>query len=191
MNEWWNALDGFDKTLWLITIAASVVFAVQSIATFVGMDSDGGLDPDISGDGDLDHDGGPFQLFTFRNFVNFFLGFGWTVLSLQDAIGNRAITIGVGVLVGVLLVAAVMYMFVALSKLNQSGNMDINNALNKTAQVYLTIPAHKTGSGKVQINIQGSVHEMDAMTDGDAIPTGGMAKVTAILTDKIVLVEKL
>lgn len=190
MNEWWNALDGFDKTLWIITITASLIFVVQSIATFVGMDSDGGLEPDISGDANTDQDG-PFQLFTFRNFVNFFLGFGWTVLSLQNSIGNRPITIGVGVLVGILLVAAVMYMFVALTKLNQSGNMDINSALNKTAQVYLTIPGHKTGSGKVQINIQGSLHEMDAMTDGEAIPTGSMAKVTAILTDKIVVVEKL
>eukprot|EP01036_Dinobryon_divergens_P054134 gene54134-72351_t len=90
MTEWWTALDGFDKMLWAITLVATLIFIFQTIATFTGMDSDGGVDADFSGDMETHHGGDtPFQLFTFRNFVNFFLGFGWTVLSLEDTIGNR------------------------------------------------------------------------------------------------------
>lgn len=192
MTEWWTALDGFDKMLWAITLVSTLIFIFQTIATFTGMDSDGGVDADFSGDMETHHGGDtPFQLFTFRNFVNFFLGFGWTVLSLEDSIGNRAITLLIGVLVGALLVAAVMYMFFAISKLSQSGNMELKNAIDKTAQVYLTVPANKSGAGKVHVQIQGSLHELDAMTEGDALPTGSMAKVKEILTDKIVLVEKI
>lgn len=199
MNDWWNALDSFDKTLWAITLIATIVFVIQTIATFIGMDSDGGLDADFSGDmdGDLssaDADGGdgmPFQLFTLRNFINFFLGFGWTVISLEDNIGNRPLSLIIGVVVGVLLVVAVMYMFFYMGKLAQSGNMNITNALNKTAQVYLTIPAQKQGMGKVHIKLQDSLHELDAITDSEeALSSGSMVKVKDIIDNKLLLVEK-
>jgi hypothetical protein len=198
MNEWWTALDGFEKTLWTITLVATVIFVIQTVATFIGMDSDGGLDADFSGDMDVDADGGgdghdhsPFQLFTFRNFINFFLGFGWSVITLEDKLGSRTIAVIIGVIVGALLVATVMYMFYSLSKLAESGNMELKNAVNKTAQVYLPIPANKTGVGKIQVQIQGSLHELDAITDGDALPTGTMTRVKEIMDNKFVLVEKI
>lgn len=195
MTEWWNGLDGFDKTLWAITLVATLIFVIQSIATFMGMDSHGDVDADFSGDMEThtdsgDHHDGPFQLFTLRNLVNFFLGFGWTVLALQDNIENRGLLLAIGVLVGAGLVTLIMYMFFYLSKLAESGNMNIHNALGHTVQVYLTIPAHKNGMGKVHAKIQNSLHEIDAMTDGEAIPSGSMARVKEIIDNNLFLVEK-
>lgn len=196
MTEWWNALDSFEQALWGITLIATLIFVIQTIATFMGMDGDAGIDADFSGDMDVDGvdgdggDGMPFQLFTFRNFVNFFLGFGWTVIALQDNIESRPLLLAAGVLVGALLVAAVMYMFYFMGKLVQSGNMDIKQATGKTVQVYLTIPAQKQGMGKVHIKLQDSLHELDAITDGDAIPSGNMAKVKEVIDGKLLLVEK-
>lgn len=196
MTEWWNALDSFEKALWAITLIATIIFIFQTIATFMGMDSDGGLDGDMDGgdmSGGMDGDGGegmPFQLFTLRNFINFFLGFGWTVISLQDNIDNRPLTLVIGAVVGALLVAAVMYMFYYMGKLAESGNMNIANALNKTVQVYLPIPANRQGVGKVQIKLQGSLHELDAITDGEAIASGGVARVKEIIDGKLLLIEK-
>lgn len=201
MNEWWTALDSFEKALWAITLIATVIFIFQTIATFMGMDSDSGLDADFNGDmdggdlsGGMDGDGGegmPFQLFTLRNFINFFLGFGWTVISLQDNIESRPLTLVIGVVVGALLVAAVMYMFYYMGKLAESGNMKISNALNKTVQVYLTVPAEKQGMGKVHIKLQDSLRELDAITDGEAIASGSMARVKEIIDGKLLLIEKI
>lgn len=190
MNDWWNSLENFDKALWAITLVATLIFVIQTIATFIGMDSDASADFDGDMDGGGDDGGMPFQLFTFRNFINFFLGFGWTVLALEESIGNRTIALIIGVVVGAALVAAVMYMFFWLGKLAESGNMDIKNALNKTAQVYLTIPAEKSGMGKVHIKIQDSLHEIDAITEGESLPSGSMARVKDVVDDKLLLVEK-
>lgn len=194
MNEWWSALDDFHKVLWGITLTATLIFVIQSIATFVGMGGDTDFDTDFDGDMDADAsgdaDGMPFQLFTFRNFVNFFLGFGWAVIALEDNIESQPMLLLVGVIVGVLLVTAVMYMFYFMGKLVQSGNMDISQALGKTVQVYLTIPAQKQGMGKVHIKLQDSLHELDAITDGDALPSGNMAKVKEVIDGKLLLVEK-
>ena len=40
--------------------------------------------------------------------------------------------------------------------------------------------AKGTGKGKVQISINGSVVELNAVTDGEAIPTGTTVRVAAI-----------
>ncbi|HYG14886.1 MAG TPA: hypothetical protein VEC12_03965 [Bacteroidia bacterium] len=202
MTEWWSALSTEDKVVWSFTIIATLIFVIQTISTFMGMDNDAGLSADFSGNlnSDVDlggahdvdaSDAAPFQLFTFRNFINFFLGFGWSVISLQNSIHNRVLLNGISFLIGAGLVALVMYMFFRMSKLSHDGTMNIKNAINQTGQVYLNIPAEKSGTGKMHINIQGSLHELDAMTDGDKIPSGAMARVKEIVNGKILLVEKI
>ena len=188
MNEWWNTLELFDKIIWMITIPVSVVFMIQMVLTFLGMDANEDLDVDFNGDLDSDIGQAPFQLFTFRNFINFLLGFGWSVISFRSIIENQGILILLGVIVGCLLVAAVMYIFVSMTKLSQSGNMDIRNAINKTAQVYLTIPEKKSGTGKVHVNIQGTVRELNAITLGESIPSGNYVKIVDVSQNNILLV---
>lgn len=67
MEEWWSSLGLFMQSVWCITLFASLVFVIQTIMTFIGMDTDGGMDVDVSADTATDGDSGPFQLFTFRN----------------------------------------------------------------------------------------------------------------------------
>lgn len=190
MNTWWLSLDAFDKIIWCITIPVSVVFILQMILTFAGMDSNGDLDADFDGDMEISHEHGsaPFQLFTFRNFINFLLGFGWTVICFKNVIASQGLLIILGVFVGCGLVAAVMYIFITMSKMTQQGNMDINNAIDQTCEVYLTIPAKKSGIGKVHVNIQGTLRELDAITLGDKIPTGSQAKVLSVTKNQLLLV---
>ena len=65
METWWGSLDPFMQTLWGIAIFASLVFIIQSVMTFVGMDSN--TDFDASFEGDMSVDGGgestPFSAF--------------------------------------------------------------------------------------------------------------------------------
>lgn len=193
---WWDSLDLLMKVLWGITLSASLIFVIQSIMTFVGLGGgDGGFDGDFSTDfndlSTLDADPG-MNLYTFRNLVNFLLGFGWTAILLRDRIASLAWLMVLSVLVGLALVAVVMYLFKWLNGMQQSGNIDVfRSAVGCQGRVYLTIPAERQGEGQVQITISGSVREYNAVTDGDEIKTGTPIKVVEALNSNTLVVEEL
>lgn len=200
MITWWNSLDLFMKIMWTITLSASLIFVIQTIMTFIGADSDGlNGDLDTGGDiGDLNGPDGSFDtdpsmnLLTFRNFVNFCLGFGWSAILLQDKISSKGWLLIVSVLVGICLVAAVMWLFKWLSGMQQSGNINVyRSAVGCQGTAYLTIPAERSGEGKVQISINGAIREYDAVTDGESIPTGKPIKVVEVINETTMLVESL
>ena len=193
---WWAGLSLVMKILWVVTLAASLVFVVQSILTFVGADADAdfSLDVDTGMDGaDLSNIEGGSNLYTFRNFVNFCLGFGWSAILLQDSISSPVLLILVSALIGAALVVAVMYLFKWLSSMQQSGNINVQKqAAGCEGKVYLTIPAARSGAGKVQITIAGSVREYDALTESEeALKTGTPIRVVDALDTNTVLVEEI
>ena len=193
--SWWAGLDTAMKILWGITFAASLIFIVQTIMTFIGADADADFSADIdtSADGsDLSNIDGGSNLYTFRNFVNFFLGFGWTSVLLYDTVRPRILLFLIAVIVGVALVAAVMWLFKWLAGMQQSGTIDIyKSAVGCNGSVYLTVPASRSGEGKVQISINGAVREYNAMTDGDSIKNGTTIKVVEVIDNHTLLVEEL
>lgn len=191
MVEWWNALSVVMKILWGITLASSLVFIIQSIMTFLGADTDVDFDTDASGlDGETEAGTG-LGLLTFRNLVNFTLGFGWTAILLKEQISSVPVLLAVAVLIGAGLVAVVMMMFKWLSGMQQSGNIDVyKQAVGCTGKVYLTIPANREGEGKVQININDSVREFAAVTDGGKLPTGVQIRVVDVISESTLLVEE-
>lgn len=188
MEAWWSSLDVFMKTVWCTAVFTSLVFVVQTIMTFVGMDSDGGMDMDT--DVDTDGHSGPFQLFTFRNFINFFLGTSWALIVFEGVFASNVLWIAVSVLIGVLLVAAVMMMFRFFSRMEQSGTVDVRNAVNCKGNVYLRIPAGRKGEGKVQIAIQGAIREYNALTNGEELETGAPVIVKEVVNGNTLIVER-
>lgn len=56
---------------------------------------------------------------------------------------------------------------------------------------YLTIPGGRKGEGKVQISINNSIREYNAVTGGDTIPTGTPVKVVEVVDSNTLLVSKL
>lgn len=193
MIEWWSTLSTVMKILWGVTLSASVIFVIQSILTFVGADADfnADFDADASAIDGTDGDSG-MGLLTFRNFVNFFLGFGWTAILLHDQIESNVVLMIVAVVIGVGLVAVVMLLFKWISGMQQSGNIDIHRSAEGCAgKVYLSIPANRQGKGKVQITINNSVREYEAVTDSDeTLKTGDDITVIEAVSDDTVLVEK-
>jgi len=215
ITEWWAGLSLIMKVLWGVTLAASLIFIIQSVMTFIGAGGDTGLDGDAGADfggsdpgldgsaGGLDHgsdvpDQTGFEghsgmnLYTFRNFINFLLGFGWTAILLSDKVKSSILLILIATFVGIGLVTVVMYMFKWLSGMQQSGTINLyKSAVGCQGDVYLTIPAERSGEGKVQISINNSIREYNAITDGDAIKTGTPIKVTEVINDSTLLVEAL
>lgn len=184
MMEAWNALEGAQKVFWCVAIVASIVFVIQTIMTFVGLDSDTDLDT-----GGLDVDEGISGFFSLKNLVNFLLGYGWAGVVFKNMIHStlwiQLAAVGVGllfVLVWVVIIRQVM-------KLGVDKTFHIEETVGLVADVYLRIPAAKASSGKVMVSVRGSVHELDAVTAGDAIPTGAKARIVSVVSQDSVLVE--
>ena len=193
---WWAELSPVMKLLWGVTLTATLIFIIQTVMTFLGADADGtdfDVDVDTSMDGaDLSNIEGGSNLYTFRNLVNFFLGFGWAAILLQSSVKSTALLIFLSVLVGAGLVAAVMFLFKWLSSMQQSGNINVyKSAVGCQGKCYLVIPGERAGEGKVQITIQGAVREYNAVTDGDTIKTGTPIKVVEAINANTLLVEEL
>ena len=197
ISTWWASLSVIMKILWGVTLTASLIFLIQSIMTFIGADAgEGGIDADVdtgfeSDAADATVEGGT-NLYTFRNFVNFILGFGWSAILLQDKIQSVPLLLIVSAVIGVALVAVVMYLFKWLSSMQQSGNINVYKAaVDCQGKVYLTIPGERAGTGKVQITINNSVREYAALTDGPELKTGTDIKVVDVVSSDTLLVEEL
>ncbi len=188
----WSSLSAAMKVLWGITLAASVIFVIQSIMTFLGADADSDLS-DIPDDADASGLDGGTNLLTFRNFINFILGFGWSAILLQDSIKSKFLLILVSAVIGVGLVTAVMFLFKWLAGMQQSGNINVEKqAKGCEGTVYLTVPASRSAAGKIQIKINGAVREYDAVTDSpEPIGNGTPIRVLDVLGPETLLVEKI
>ena len=104
-------LEPLLKTLWIVAIPTSIVFAIQAIMTFIGTDSSDGLEADF--DGDLAGEEAPFQLFSLRNLINFLLGFSWTGISFYTSIPNTTWLIVISLSTGILFVYLFFSSFLA------------------------------------------------------------------------------
>jgi membrane protein implicated in regulation of membrane protease activity len=173
------------KSFWYIAIPTSLIFLIQTIITFSGLDVADGFDTDFHADA---HDG-DFQLFSLRNLINFLLGFSWTGISFYSTIGEHTwFLIILSLVVGVLFVLLFFFVIKQVQKLAEDNSFKITNTLNKTAEVYLTIPENKTGKGKIMISVNGSFHELEAMTEQSKISSGTVVKVIKI-ENNILIVE--
>ena len=212
MIDWWNSLEPAMKVLWAVTLSASLVFVIQTVMTFLGAAGDTDFDintdmdtagPSDIGDGSVDvgadvetgesgHLGTGMNLLTFRNFINFLIGFGWTAILLKDSIPATGLRMLIAILVGVVLVAVVMLLFKWLTDMQQSGNINVfKSAVDCEGSVYLTIPGERAGEGKVQITINNAVREYAAVTDGPTLKTGQRIRVVEVVSANTLLVEEI
>jgi hypothetical protein len=187
--EFYNELPAILKAFWLVALPVTIIFIIQVIMTFTGSDTSDGIDADF--DGNLTDADAPFQLFSFRNLINFLLGFSWGGISLYPLISNSVLLVLGATITGALFVLMFFYIIQQIQKLAENNAFNLEKAINKTADVYLTIPANKSGKGKILVSVGGSVHEIEAITEKEKIETGALVKVIKLENDNIVLVEKL
>jgi hypothetical protein len=192
MGQWWNSIPAFEKIFWYFAIPFTIVFSMQLILTMIGIDWHDS-DFDVHDAFDVNHDADSmdgFRLFTLRNFIIFFTGFGWAGIFAVHAGFDPIVTVLIAFMVGSFLMFAVTGILFFMTKLTQSGNVRLTNAINAPGRVYLPIPGKMSGMGQVQLTIQGSVREMEAMTQEDALPTGTPVTVTEVVNDQILVVKK-
>jgi hypothetical protein len=182
-----NELPSLLKAFWYIAIPASLIFIFQTIATFVGADSSDGVSADF--DSNLEGTEAPFQLFSVRNLINFLLGFSWSGISFYSSISNPALLIIIAFITGLLFVLLFFIIIKQLLKLAEDNSFKMDDCLNQLAEVYIPVPAKRSGTGRVLISIKGSVHELDAMTDAERIESGKPVKVIRVENKHMLIIE--
>lgn len=182
----YQGLDTMQQVFWACAIVASVIFIIQFILTMIGLDHSD-IDVDFDGSDTMDYGDG-INLFSIKNFVNFFMGFGWAGVCLKDSISSSALLTTIAFVVGCLFVALFVFIRKQMNRLEKNGAFNINDTIGKSATVYLRIPAGCQGKGKIQISIDGSVHEIEALTDEDEISSGMKVKVIEVIDSETVKV---
>jgi hypothetical protein len=192
ITVWWNELITVEKIYWAITILSSIFFAIQLVSTFLGADAEIDMDAEISTDAEVDTDTGMgFQFFTLKNLLGFFTLFGWTGLGCLDMGMSLFTTFVISTGSGLVMMAIMATIFYFMSRLTDSGTLNIKNALGKTGKVYLVIPSERSSTGKVNIEVQGRNIELDALTDDtQEIPTGAIITVVEIVNNNLLLVKR-
>jgi len=187
--EFFDSMEPLLRTFWYIALPATLIFLIQSVMTFMGMDGHDGVDADF--DSNLSGTDAPFQLFSLRNMVNFLMGLGWGGICFYGFIENKVLLTLVALIVGCIFVALFFLAIRQIQKLAEDNSFKLTDTLHKTASVYLAIPAMKSGKGKIQISVKGSMHELEAMTEGERIETGSTIKVVHTEGTSLVFVEKI
>lgn len=184
-----NELEPMLRTFWFLALISSLIFIIQTILTFIGLDSHDGLGADF--DSNI-HDGdGPFQLFSLRNLINFFLGFSWTGIAFYNSVPQKAILVTIAILVGIGFVLIFFLIIRQLQKLAENNSFRIDETINKVAEVYLRIPEHMSGKGKVLISVRGATHELDAITESERLEQGTLVRVERIESGNILVVTSI
>lgn len=175
------------QVFWGSAIISTAIMLIQTILSLIGMSD---LDLDVGVDGGLDDCSGA-DLFTIKNIVNFFVGFGWAGISFRPYIGNDLLLIFLSLLVGVGFVIIFIFIFKQLMKLESNSAVGADACVGRTADVYLRIPAGRSGKGKIQLSLNGAAREFDAVTDdSELIPSGAVVTVVEVIGKSTLLVKR-
>lgn len=192
MKEWWDSLSQMSQVFATVAIPATVVMVLQTILLFFGMGD--GDDVDIADDvddistGALDGSDG-LSLFTIRGIVAFFAVGGWTGIAVDNANGSEVLAIILSLLAGSAALFGIAYLFKFALKLQNNGTLSLENAVGKTGEVYIPIPANRKGTGKVMVTVQERLCELSAITSEDRdLRTGEYIRVIETIDDQTVLV---
>lgn len=190
MIAWWNSLSGIEQVFALMAIPATLLLLIQTILLIFGLGGEQGLDlevdhsaldsaghdltfdqvdHDLSGDHDHDHhhhshDHG-LRIFTVRGFVAFFCVFGWCGLACLQGDLSISLSVLISFVAGLASMIVIALILKAALGLQSSGTLSMANAIGKPASVYMRVPADRAGRGKVNLIVQGSYIEADAVTD--------------------------
>jgi len=129
------------------------------------------------------------RLFTLRGITGFFAIGGWTgVAALEWGIPLPGAVL-LSLLTGWLALYFVAWTMRLVLRMQQSGNIILQNAIGVQGEVYIPIPPMKSGTGKVNVIIQERLTEVNAVTDAErTLRTGEKITVVGVESEGVLLV---
>lgn len=195
--DWWNGLDLTEQIFALIAIPSTLVLLIQTLLMLFGIGDGVDTDLDLDGDGipDLDvspDDFGSLHVFSIRGIAGMLCIGGWSGLVMYQAGWSLWLTVLLSVVFGVITLLLLGYVMYGVSRLQSSGNVDIKTAVGKTGTVYIPIPAGRSGQGKVNVTLNETFMELEAVTQADRrLRTGETVRVTGTDDRGVLIVEPL
>jgi hypothetical protein len=155
--------------LWCAVIGGAVLI-FQLVAGLVGLEH-GHAHDGHHGDGASDG----LNLLSIRTVAAGIAFFGIAGLSARSlgAVAAYAAALVAG-LVAAVAVAAIVKTF---GRLERDGTLSLGTAVGTTGTVYLSIPGHRSGAGKVHLTVQNRLVECSAITAEEPLPTGASVLV--------------
>ena len=210
--EWIEALTGLQKAFLIVGTVGSLVFVVQFVLMLVGGDSDG--DADVSADADVGVHGGDgadgaidnapdgtdvdhvhadsdtgFKLLSIQGMSVFLMMFGLVGLAVNK--GGKygdGVSLLAGFITGFIFMYIVAKMFAFFKTLQNSGTMNLNNAVGQQGRVYLTIKPNEPG--QVEVVVQEHLKIFSARSNDESeIPTDTRVKVVSVMNN-VMIVER-
>jgi hypothetical protein len=185
---------GLDTIYLVCAVAGGTVLVLRLLLMLFGLDHGDAGDFDTSVDldhdalGDAGHgDGSMFTFLSIQSISGFFTMFGLVGLGLLQIKATNMWSLVGALAAGLFTAWCTGMIFLGLRRLQSEGTLVIGNAVGQTGSVYLTIP--ETGTGSVNVTVQGSLRTLDAVSQGgNRIPTGSIVKVVGITAGKILVV---
>ncbi len=128
------------------------------------------------------------RLFTLRGIIAFLAVGGWMgVASISWKVPAPAVFLLVMVS-GFLALYFVAWSVRLALRMQQSGNVLIENAVGKEGEVYIPIPRSKIGQGKINVIVQERLCEFDAVTEAErTLKTGEKITVMGVFSEGVLL----
>lgn len=178
-------MDALAAVFTVCAVIGGLLFLVRLLLQFLGGGHD--FDHDLSGGHDLSQSDASFKVLSFQAIVAFLTMFGLAGRALLlDSRTSAGISIAGASVAGVLAVWIIGKLFSGAKRLQSSGNLKLEDAIDASGEVYLNIPAG--GSGQVQVTYRNHRLVHDAVTeDGAALKTGTAIRVTAVRGNALVV----
>ena len=176
-----------DVLIYLIMALIGTTFFVIRLALALFFGGDGDIDGDLADGGAGD---GAFNMFSVLSILAFFMGAGWMGLTCRidwelSSMMSAVSATGFGFVL--MLMASGLMAFAR--KLNRAVEYDVNTAIGKTANVYMSIPMKGDGKGKIQVAVSGRLKTMDAVSIGPPIKEFSSVTVISVRDDGTFIVE--
>ena len=186
-------------------VIGGVIFVLQFVMSLIGMGDDGfdladDVPDDISGDfGDVGDTQGEvidhgstwlFGVISFRTVVAALAFFGLAGLAALESGQPPLVTGAVAIAAGAAAMYGVHWLMRVLYRLGHDGTVKIERTVGQRGTVYIPIPGGRSGSGKVQLQVQNRIMEYQAVTSNpDKLSTGAKVVVVSVVTPTTVEVD--
>jgi hypothetical protein len=188
MNALWDFYISYEpamRTFVGLGAVSSLVLFIQMIVILLG-GSD--LDFDLGEVGE----GGATGIFSIRSIGSFFTGFGWTgAMFLQNGHSVGVATLA-ATLVGSLILAGFLGLMSWLHNFKSDGTVNYKNAVGNVGSVYIPIPPKRKGMGQIQVEVQGRLSVVNAVSDSEEkIENRTAVRVDSLVDSRTLLVVTL
>jgi membrane protein implicated in regulation of membrane protease activity len=132
-----------------------------------------------------------FGVLSFRTIVAAIALFGVSGEAALSGGLNTTTTLVIAVGSGIAAMYAVHGLMRGLKSLDVDRTVRIERAIGLPGTVYLSIPGHHAGSGKIHLTLQKRLDELEAVTAGERLANGTKVRVIGVVGPATVEVEPL